>query len=95
MKLLSVKLIQTMIIETGQIKDSPAGACRWRRMGVSREREQEGGGQEKRFGDSAEEECKEKIEIFSCLCCTGVKLQSAAVLFEFLANLEQSGEMRG
>lgn len=57
--------------------------------------QRESGGQEKRFGDSAEEECKEEIDIFSCLCCTGVKLQSAAVLFEFHANPEESEEMGG
>lgn len=32
-------------------------------------------GQEKRFGDIADEECKEEIDIFSCLSCSGVKLK--------------------
>lgn len=37
-------------------------------------------GQEKRFGDSAEEECKEEIDIFSCLSCSGVKLEEVHLM---------------
>lgn len=41
-------------------------------------------GKEKRFGDSAEEECKKEIDIFSCLCCSSVKLEEVLCCLDFI-----------